>query len=56
MAKKKAELSAKVKGMINGELKRFVTIIDKYLPNTKNKKEILKKFEEIADLVEKEIG
>ena len=56
MAKKKAELSAKVKGMIKGELKRFVTIIDKYFPNGKNKKEILKKFEEIADLVEKEIG
>ena len=55
MAKKKAELSAKAKGMIKGELKRFVTIIDKYLSNGKNKKEILKKFEEIAALVEKEI-
>lgn len=56
MAKKKIELDKKVKGILLGELKRFVTIIDKYLPNTKDKKEILKKFEEIAVLVEKAVG
>ena len=56
MTKKKTELDPKVRGLLKGELKRFVTLIDKYLPNSKNKKEILKKFEEIAALVEKEIG
>ena len=56
MAKKKVELEAKVKGLILGELKRFVTIIDKYLPNGKDKKDILKKFEEVVALVEKAVG
>lgn len=56
MAKKKVELSVKVKGLLKAELKRFVTIVDKYLPNGKDKKEILKKFEEIIELVEKVIG
>ncbi len=56
MAKKKVEISAKVKGLLKAELKRFVTIVDKYFPNGKDKKEILKKFEEIAELVEKVIG
>ena len=56
MTKKKAALDAKVKGLIVGELKRFATIIDKYLPNTKEKKEILTQFEEVVALVEKAIG
>lgn len=55
MAKKKIELDKKVKGLLLGELKRFVTIIDKYLPAGKDKKEILKKFEEVAALVEKAV-
>ena len=53
---KKAELSQKAKGLIIGELKRFVTIIDKYLPAGKDKKEILEKFKEIAILVEKKVS
>ena len=56
MAKKKVELSKVAKGLVLGELKRFVTIIDKYLPNGKDKKEILKKFEEVSALVEKAVG
>ena len=52
---KKIELDNKTKGLILGELKRFVTIINKYFPAGKNKKEILKKFEEIVELVEKSI-
>lgn len=56
MAKKKAALDKKVKGFILAELKRFVTIITKYLPEGKDKKEILKKFEEVAALVEKAVG
>lgn len=53
MAKKKIELSKTVKGLLKGEIKRFVTIIEKYYPGGKDKKEILKKFEEISVLVEK---
>lgn len=56
MAKKKVVLDAKVKGLIKGELKRFITIIEKYLPAGKDKKEILAKFEEVVALVEKAIG
>ena len=56
MAKKKAELDIRIKKMILAELKRFVTIIEKYLPASKDKKEILKKFEEVAALVEKAVG
>lgn len=55
MAKKKAVISEKVKALLKAELKRFVTIVDKYLPDSKNKKDILAKFEEISELVEKEI-
>ena len=54
-AKKKIELSKAVKGLLKGEIKRFVTIIVKYYPEGKDKKEILKKFEEVAALVEKAI-
>lgn len=53
--KKKLELSKTVKGLLKGEIKRFVTIIEKYYPEGKDKKEILKKFEEISVLVEKVI-
>lgn len=53
MAKKKLELSKAVKGLLKGEVKRFVTIIEKYYPEGKDKKEILKKFEEISALVGK---
>ena len=53
---KKVEFSPKVKGLILGELKRFVTIIDKYFPAGKDKKEILEKFKEIVALVEKKVG
>lgn len=56
MAKKKVELDKKVKGMLLGELKRFVTLMNKYLPNSKDKKELLKKFEDVAALVEKAVG
>ena len=56
MAKKKAVLEANVKGLITGELKRFMTIIEKYLPAGKDKKEIIAKFEEVVALVEKAIG
>ena len=56
MAKKKVVLDAKVKGLIKGELKRFITIIEKYLPAGKEKKEILTQFEEVIALVEKAIG
>lgn len=56
MAKKKVELDIRIKKMILAELKRFVTIIDKYLPSGKNKKEILEKFKEVASLVEKAVG
>ena len=56
MAKKKVVLEAKVKGLIKGELKRFITIIEKYLPAGKEKKEILTQFEEVIALVEKAIG
>lgn len=56
MPAKKKELSKFAKGLISGEVKRFVTIIEKYLPDGKNKKEILKKFEEIAALIEKTIA
>ena len=56
MAKKKVELDKKVKGLLIGELKRFVTIMNKYLPNSKDKKELFKKFEEVAALVEKAVG
>lgn len=56
MAKKKVVLDAKVKGLIKVELKRFVTIIEKYLPASKEKKEILTQFEEVIALVEKAIG
>lgn len=56
MAKKKVELNNTVKGLILGELKRFVTIINKYLPESKAKKEILKKFEEISELAEKAVN
>lgn len=55
MAKKKLELSKTVKGLLKGEIKRFVTIIEKYYPEGKDKKEILKKFEEISALVWKVI-
>lgn len=55
-AKKKVELSKAAKGLLKGELKRFVTIIEKYFPEGKDKKEVLKKFEEIADLVEKKVS
>lgn len=51
--KKKLELSKAVKGLLKGEVKRFVTIIEKYYPEGKDKKEILKKFEEISALVAK---
>lgn len=53
--KKKIELSKAVKGLLRGEVKRFVTIIAKYYPEGKDKKEILKKFEEISALVEKAV-
>lgn len=53
--KKKLELSKAVKGLLKGEIKRFVTIIEKYYPEGKDKKEILKKFEEISALVGKVI-
>ena len=53
MAKKKLELSKAVKGLLKGEIKRFVTIIEKYYPEGKDKREILKKFEEISALVGK---
>lgn len=56
MAKKKAELDIRIKKIILAELKRFVTIIDKYLPAGKNKKAILEKFKEVASLVEKAVG
>lgn len=55
MAKKKVEVSPFVKKLVLGEVKRFVTIIEKYLPESKNKKEILKKFEEIAELTKKAV-
>ncbi len=55
MAKKKVEITKFAKSIILGELKRFVTIITKYLPESKNKKEILKKFEEIAELTKKAV-
>ena len=56
MAKKKTELDIRIRKIILAELKRFVTIIDKYLPAGKNKKEILEKFKEVAALVEKAVG
>ena len=56
MAKKKIVITKFAKGVILAELKRFVTIITKYLPEGKDKKEILKKFEEVAALVEKAVG
>lgn len=54
--KKKEELTKFVKGMLAGEVKRFKTIIEKYFPNGKDKKDILKKFEEIAAIVEKTVA
>lgn len=55
MAKKKLELSKTVKGLLKGEIKRFVTIITKNYPDGKEKKEILKKFEEISAIIEKTV-
>ena len=56
MAKKKEAISAAAKKLILGELKRFVTIIAKYLPDSKDKKELLKKFEEVEALAKKAVG
>lgn len=56
MAKKKEAISKFAKSLILGELKRFVTIITKYLPDGKDKKEILKKFEEVEALTKKAVG
>lgn len=56
MAKKKIELTAKAKGLLKGEIKRFMTIIKKYYPEGKDKKEIVKKFEEITVLVGKALA
>ena len=53
--KKKNAISKMARGLILGEIKRFKTIITKYYPDGKEKKEILKMFEEIAELVEKSI-
>ena len=53
--KKKFELSKAAKSLLKGEVKRFVTIISKYYPEGKDKKEILKKFEEIVTLIEKAV-
>ena len=55
MAKKKVELSKFAKSILRGEIKRFVTIITKYYPDGKEKKEILKKFEEISAIIEKTV-
>lgn len=53
--KKKVELSKFAKSILRGEIKRFVTIITKYYPDGKEKKEILKKFEEISAIIEKTV-
>lgn len=52
---KKIELTKFVKGMLSGEVKRFKTIIEKYFPNGKDKKDILAKFEEIAAIINKTV-
>lgn len=53
--KKKNAISKMAKGLILGELKRFKTIIAKYYPDGKEKKDILKTFEEISIKVEKSL-
>lgn len=53
--KKKNMLSKAARGLIIGEFKRFKTIISKYYPECKEKKEILKSFDEIAARIEKSI-
>ena len=54
--KKKVEITKFAKSLLMGEVKRFVTIVNKYLPDGKNKKDILKKFEEVAELMEKALA
>ena len=54
--KKKVEITKFAKSLLRGEVKRFVTIVNKYLPDGKNKKDILKKFEEVAELMEKALA
>lgn len=52
-ARKKLAFTKLGKALVIGETKRFVTIISKYFPDSKEKKEILKKFEEVSAIVEK---
>lgn len=54
--KKKSMISKVARGLILGELKRFKTIITKYYPDGKEKKDILKAFEEISAKIEKSLS
>lgn len=54
--KKKNAISKMARGLILGEIKRFKTIITKYYPDGKEKKEILKSFEEISVRIEKSLS
>ena len=53
---KKNVISKMARGLILGEVKRFKTIISKYYPDGKEKKEILKLFEEISARIEKSLS
>lgn len=52
----KTKMTEAAKKLMLAEVKRFTTMVIKYLPNGKDKKDILKKFEEVVALVEKAVG
>lgn len=54
MAKKKEKMTEAAKKIMLAEVKRFATMIVKYIPDSKNRKAIEEKFAEIAALIEVE--
>lgn len=52
----KTKMTEAAKKLMLAEVKRFTTMVIKYIPNGKDKKDILKKFEEVVALVEKAVG
>lgn len=52
----KTKMTEAAKKLMLAEVKRFTTMVIKYIPDGKDKKDILKKFEEVVALVEKAVG